>query len=82
MCINQEIEIKHLEASGLPCVCEQGDQTTDHLIYNCPLLETQRRILREKVIKDGQWPAGKQELTSKHLEAFTAFIESIDFECL
>jgi ribonuclease HI len=64
------------------CVCGQEDQTTDHLIYNCSLLETQRRILREKVIKDGQWPAGKQELISKHLEAFTAFIESIDFECL
>ena len=64
------------------CACEKGDQTIDHLIYNCTLLETQRRILRDAVRKDGQWPAGKQELISKHLDPFMVFIESIDVESL
>jgi hypothetical protein len=33
------------------CVCQQGDQTVDHLLYDCNLLETQREILRKNVTK-------------------------------
>jgi len=42
--MNQEIEIKHLEAS---------DQTTDHLLYECELLKTQRHSLNTAVSKSG-----------------------------
>ena len=64
------------------CVCQQGDQTIDHLIYDCNLLEAQRGILRKKVTKNGQWPADKNELITKHLEPFLTYIESIDFDRL
>jgi len=65
----------------------QGDitinvQTRDHLIYDCNLLEAQRGILRKKVTKNGQWPADKNELITKHLEPFLTYIESIDFDRL
>jgi hypothetical protein len=50
------------------CVCHQGDHTVYHLLHDCILLESQRRILRKKVTKNGQWPVNKHELITKHLE--------------
>jgi len=64
------------------CVCQQGDQTVDHLIYDCNLQEAQRGILRKKVTENEQWPADKNELITKHLEPFLTYIESIDFDRL
>jgi hypothetical protein len=52
------------------CVCQQGDQTIDHLLYDCNLLEAQRGILRKNVTRNGQWPADKHELITNHLEPF------------
>jgi hypothetical protein len=48
-------------------VCQQGNQTIDHLLYDCNLLEAQRRILRKKATKNGQWLADKHELITNHL---------------
>jgi hypothetical protein len=64
------------------CVCQQGDQTIDHLLYDCNLLEAQRRILRKSVTKNGQWPADKHELITNHLEPLVTYIEPIDFNQL
>jgi len=46
------------------CACKKGDQTTDHLINQCTLLQTQRELLRGYVLKCGNWPASKHELTT------------------
>jgi primosomal protein N' len=64
------------------CVCQQGDQTIDHLLYDCNLLEAQRGILRKNVTRNGQWAADKHELITNHLEPFLTYIESIDFDRL
>jgi hypothetical protein len=64
------------------CVCQQGDQTIDHLRYDCNLLEAQRGILRKNVTRNGQWPADKHELITDPLEPFLTYIESIDFDRL
>jgi hypothetical protein len=64
------------------CVYKQGDQTLDHVLYDCNLLEVQRRILRKNVTKNGQWPADKHGLITKHLEPLLTYIESIDFDIL
>jgi len=64
------------------CICGQGDQTTDHQLFHCSKTHTQRDVLKQHVIKKGNWPASKQELITKHRNSFSAFIESIDFELL
>jgi hypothetical protein len=64
------------------CVCQQEDQTVHHLLYDCNLLEAQRRILRKNVTKNGQWPADKHDLITKHLEPLLTYVESIDFDLL
>jgi len=64
------------------CVCKQGDQTIDRLLYQCNLLEKQRGILKKNIVNTGQWPAIKQELIMKYRESFVTFTESIDFDLL
>jgi len=44
--MNQEIEIKHLEA-------------VDHLIFQCERLNNERDILKNSVLKKGNWPLSK-----------------------
>jgi len=62
------------------CVCKQGDQTIDHLLYQSNLLEKQTGILKKNIVNAGHWPANKQKLITKYRESFITFIESVDFE--
>jgi len=41
------------------CPCNNGDQTIDHLFYQCTLLHSQRELIRNKVLKIGNWPMRK-----------------------
>jgi hypothetical protein len=61
------------------CACEQGDQTIDHLLYHCPLLEPKRQAMMMNATNAGHWPASKQDLIMKHRDSFLTFVESIDF---
>jgi hypothetical protein len=64
------------------CACQQGDKTTDNLLYDCKLLNNQREILKKNVTRDGQWPTDKHDLISKHNKPLLNYIESIDFDKL
>jgi hypothetical protein len=64
------------------CICKQGDQTVDHLLYQCNILEKQRGILKRNIADTRHWPASKQELITKYRDSFMTFIESIDFDLL
>jgi len=64
------------------CACKQGDQTTDYLINQCTLLQTQRDHLRSNVLKRGNWPASHHELIKKHLKPFLTFTKPMDFDQL
>jgi hypothetical protein len=64
------------------CVCNKGNQTIDHLINQCALLQTQRELLKSNVLKSGNWPVNKYELISKHTKSFLTFIKSVDFDQL
>jgi ribonuclease HI len=64
------------------CVCNKGDQTIDHLINQCALLQTQRELLKSNVLKYGNWPVSKYELITKHMKPFLTFINSTDFDQL
>ena len=50
--------------------CGQGDQTIDHLLYHCTLLETKRQTMKKNGINAGHWPASKQDLITKHRDFF------------
>jgi hypothetical protein len=62
------------------CPCNKGDQTIDHLINECTLLQMHRELPRNNILKSGKWPVSKEELIMKHLKSFLIFTESIDFD--
>jgi hypothetical protein len=64
------------------CLCGKEEQTTDHLIYRCILLQQLRETLKRETSEKGIWPIGKQELIAKHLKQFLKFVKSIDFDNL
>jgi len=64
------------------CPCNEGDQTTDHLLYHYTLLHQQREKLVKGTLKHGICPISKHDLITKHLKAFMKFTNSIDFDKL
>jgi hypothetical protein len=62
------------------CPCGKNDQTTDHLLYECELLKTQRDSLRLTVSKTDSWPTNKYILISRHYTALKKFINQIPFD--
>jgi len=68
---------------GPMCPCKGGDQTPEHLIYHCNILETERKIMIQRIKKSGgTWPTTNKDLVAKYLRAFTNFNNSIDFDTL
>ena len=65
------------------CPCKGGDQTPEHLISHCNLLETQRGVMKQTTQKSGgTWSTTNKELITKYLGPFTTFVNSIDFNIL
>jgi hypothetical protein len=63
------------------CICNEGDQTIDHLIWDCQLLMKERNTLRKRIIaKGGRWPLNKPELVKKFTKDFHNFCNAIDFQ--
>ena len=51
------------------CPCNKGDQTIEHLLLNCKLIDKQRNLLRSQIIKKGgTWPPKKHHLVEKYLK--------------
>jgi hypothetical protein len=64
------------------CVCANGDQTVDHLIFDCPKLDKEREKLIAYTSREEEWPVRKCDLVNKYLNQFKQFTNSIDFENL
>jgi len=53
---------------SLMCPCKGGDQTPEHFIYHCNILETQRKIMIQRIKKSGgTWPITNKDLVAKYL---------------
>ena len=65
------------------CVCNEEEQTVDHLIYHCGKLREQRnQMIRDIRNSGGAWPTTNDQIIKNHLKKFTKFIRSIDFSIL
>ena len=63
-------------------VCGTKDQTIDHLLFECELLNKERDRLILTVSKADLWPISKNELIRKHYKLFTRFTKEISFDKL
>jgi hypothetical protein len=78
---NNRSYLHRLKFIGNPeCTCKHGIQTADHLIFQCKRLKNEREILKNSVLKVGNWPVSKSELTNKNLKQLIRYIYSMDFE--
>jgi hypothetical protein len=62
--------------------CGTKDQTIDHLLYECELLNKERESLMSTVLKTDVWPISKKILIRKHLKIFVKFTKEISFNKL
>jgi len=64
------------------CICNEGDQTMDHILFQCTETRKRRDLLKLQLGARRTWPASKLELITKPKKVFTEYIESIDFDQL
>jgi len=65
------------------CPCNEGEQSLEHLIHVCRILEPQRSsVIQQITTRGGIWPPSNNELVDKYLNAFSQFVKSIDFSKL
>ena len=75
--------LHRLKIIGSPeCPCKHGAQTVDHMIFQCKRLKNEREILKNSVLKVGNWPVSKSEQTNKNLKQSKSYINSMDLEKL
>jgi hypothetical protein len=50
--------VEYIEAPACPCA--NGNQTVQHIIYDCGKLNNERRKLIADISKEDHWPVGKK----------------------
>jgi hypothetical protein len=73
---------KHKIIDSPMCLCKNGEQTTDHILYDCELVEQEIDRLKAAVLKSENWPASKDILISKYSNPFIKFTDSISLDKL
>jgi len=78
---NIRFNLHRLKIIGSPeCPRKHGTQTADHLIFQCKRLKGEREILKNIVLKVGNWPVSKSELTNRNIKQLNRYITSKGLE--
>jgi hypothetical protein len=64
------------------CPCGTGDQTIDHLLFECELLSKERDSLISTVLKKDIWQISKDKLIRKHFKTSAKLTNVISFDNL
>jgi hypothetical protein len=64
------------------CPRKQNIQIIDHLVFPCEKLKYEREMLKNSVLKAGNWPINKSKLVNKSIKQFICYINSMDLEKL
>jgi hypothetical protein len=67
-----------LKILGSPmCCCTSGEQTVDHILFECKLLEQERGRLKAAILRSENWPVCKNILINEYNKYFMIFTNSI-----
>jgi hypothetical protein len=61
---------------------QKGEQTVDHILFDCKLLEQERDSLKAAVLRSENWPVSKHKLVTKFNKTFKKFKNNISFDKL
>jgi len=64
------------------CPCKIGEQTRDHILYDCELVKQERGKLKAEILRSENWPISKDTLINKYTKIFNKFVDSIPLEKL
>jgi hypothetical protein len=74
----------HLHKYKIPdspvCCCKSGEQTVDHILFDCKLLGQERDSLKAAVMRSENWPVSKSQLIKIFDKNFTKFANDISFD--
>jgi len=62
------------------CPCKIGEQTTDHILYDCELVEQERDKLKAEILRSENWLVSRDTLINKYTKSFKKFVDSIPLE--
>ena len=60
------------------CPCGNGNQTSEHILLECAILQEDRERLIAEVAKTDDWPISKDMLFKKYYKAFAKFTKKLD----
>ena len=55
------------------CSCKRGEQTIDHILFGCELVEQERDRLKAAVLRSEKWPVSKDILINRYSKNFKKF---------
>jgi hypothetical protein len=61
------------------CPCQKGQQTVQHIIFDCPLLEKERDKLKAVVTRTENWPVSYNKLGVLYHKIFKEYIDNINW---
>ena len=67
------------------CSCDEGEQSVDHILYECKFLEHDSNTLKAVAIRSQKWPVSKDKLSIIFYKNFKGFADSIildKFQCV
>jgi len=62
--------------------CKIGEQTTDHILYDCELVKQESDKLKAEILRSENWPVSKDTPINKYTKIFNKFVGSIPLEKL
>ena len=62
------------------CPCNDGEQSVDHIIYECNLQRQERDKLKAEVTRTEKWPVVKDKLITKYYINFKRFTDNLILE--
>ena len=57
--------------------CKNGDQTVQHIIFECKIFDQERDILKAVVMRTENWPVSFNKLSKMYYKNFKEYIDSI-----
>jgi hypothetical protein len=62
------------------CSCEEGEQSEDHILYECKLFEKEKDRLKAAVRLSESWLISRNKLYTKYYKSFKEFTQNIELD--